>query len=215
MPKQTSARPNRRTQAKAESRQALIRAAVELMPAEGLDVSLDRLCAHAGYTRGAFYQHFSDRDALLAAVMEYNGHQVLSQILGEGSDNLDGGALMHRIVGVATGQLKLSDRPRLMRTHQLLEACYRSKDVRHEYQSLLSRAELGLASAISTAQTQGRIRSELDNQALARLAILLFVGVRALEGIIDPVDSQIMETILRMMAKREQSTRGRTSQSDC
>src|SRR5262245_54025434 len=60
-----------REQAKAETREALIMAAFEEFGAHGLEApSLDAICARAGYTRGAFYVHFKDRDELIAAVME-------------------------------------------------------------------------------------------------------------------------------------------------
>ena len=56
---------------KQETREALLRAGMELFAEQGLDVpSLDALCARAGFTRGAFYVHFADREEFIVAVME-------------------------------------------------------------------------------------------------------------------------------------------------
>src|SRR5262249_60627386 len=60
-----------RAQAKRETREALIHAGLEAFAAEGLDApSLDAICARAGFTRGAFYVHFKDREDFVVAVME-------------------------------------------------------------------------------------------------------------------------------------------------
>ena len=49
-----------------------------LFAKHGLDgPSLDDICAHAGFTRGAFYVHFEDRDDFLVAVMDRVGRQIV------------------------------------------------------------------------------------------------------------------------------------------
>ena len=67
-------RPRERAAAKAASREAIITAAIEAFAEQGLDgPSLDDICARAGYTRGAFYVQFKDRDDLIVAVTERYG----------------------------------------------------------------------------------------------------------------------------------------------
>jgi len=39
--------------------------------------SLDDICDRAGFTRGAFYVHFADREALLVAVMDHVGESFV------------------------------------------------------------------------------------------------------------------------------------------
>src|SRR5262245_57170399 len=57
--------------AKRATREALVDAGLAEFAARGLDApSLDGICARAGYTRGAFYVHFRDRDDFLVAVAE-------------------------------------------------------------------------------------------------------------------------------------------------
>ena len=60
----TSGEDRRITRSRAALRQALI----ELMEEQGLEnITVNGLCARAGLTRGTFYNHYQDKDALLAA----------------------------------------------------------------------------------------------------------------------------------------------------
>src|SRR5437762_11352292 len=69
-----------RRQAMAATREALIDAGMAAFGAEGLDASLDGICARAGYTRGAFYVHFRDRDDFLVAIMDRVGEEFLAAL---------------------------------------------------------------------------------------------------------------------------------------
>lgn len=60
-----------RDAAKDETRRALIAAGLVEFAEHGLDLpSLDAICSRAGYTRGAFYVHFKNREAFLLALAE-------------------------------------------------------------------------------------------------------------------------------------------------
>ena len=63
-----------------QTREALIAAGIAAIGSEGLDASLDAICARAGFTRGAFYVHFQDRDDLLETVMERVGRLFLESL---------------------------------------------------------------------------------------------------------------------------------------
>src|SRR5215470_788296 len=70
---------------KQETREALLRAAMGEFAEHGLDApSLDAICARAGFTRGAFYVHFRDREDLVAAVMERVLGAFLDAIVARG-----------------------------------------------------------------------------------------------------------------------------------
>ncbi|MEJ1230533.1 MAG: TetR/AcrR family transcriptional regulator [Galbitalea sp.] len=63
-----------------KSRAALIAAAIELVDERDVaDISVTDLAARAGLTRMTFYQHFSDRDALLQAAGAERFGSVLSE----------------------------------------------------------------------------------------------------------------------------------------
>src|SRR6266545_6764537 len=79
-----------REQAKQETREALILAALSEFSERGLSApSLDAICARAGYTRGAFYVHFADRDELIAAVMEKVTGVLLDALIATGDAAMD------------------------------------------------------------------------------------------------------------------------------
>src|SRR5262245_30280258 len=78
-------RPQRRSRAetKEATRQALLVAGLAELVEHGLDVpSLDAICARAGYTRGAFYVHFKDREDFFVAVMDWALSGILATVVG-------------------------------------------------------------------------------------------------------------------------------------
>src|SRR5690606_17947197 len=115
-----------REAAKQASREALVRAAMELFPEQGLDVSLDDICAHAGYTRGAFYVHFKNRDELTLEVMSRVGQEWLDSIFGDEDSDGDLLTLMQRFLGELVGGTYPLTKAGGMRPYQLLDACARS-----------------------------------------------------------------------------------------
>ena len=72
-------------------RQDWIDAAIQLLVEAGIGaVSVDRLAANLGITRGSFYHHFADREDLLRALLDYWAdrwsYAVREQIAGLGLD---------------------------------------------------------------------------------------------------------------------------------
>src|SRR5688572_5329038 len=87
---QRTKEPTARDLAKQETREALIVAGIAAIASEGIDTpSLDAICARAGYTRGAFYVHFRDRDDFLIAVMEHILQGFIDAIIATGDAALD------------------------------------------------------------------------------------------------------------------------------
>ena len=108
--KKTAVRqPRSRDAAKQETREALLQAAMELFRSEGLDASLDAVCARAGYTRGAFYVHFRDREELISAVIERVGFTLIDTLLGTENNDEDFLVLVQRFLHtVAAGHYPIS-----------------------------------------------------------------------------------------------------------
>jgi TetR/AcrR family transcriptional repressor of nem operon len=171
---------NARDKAKRETREALLRAALEMIPERGLDVSLDDLCERAGYTRGAFYVHFADRDALLAAVMERVGHVVLDALIGATGHAEELPAVVARFVrGLSTGAYPLT-RAGGVRPYQLLDACARSPAVREQYVTLVRDAVARLGESLARGQTEGAVRGDVRADDLGLLLVTLAIGVHTL-----------------------------------
>ncbi|QUH04600.1 TetR/AcrR family transcriptional regulator [Saccharopolyspora erythraea] len=97
-------RPSRRTQAdrRAHTRNALLEAAARGLSRYGYNnLGLERVAADAGYTRGALYHLFANKEELALAVVEWVvrtwGEDVGS--LGDGADPLDA------LIAVARGHV--------------------------------------------------------------------------------------------------------------
>jgi TetR/AcrR family transcriptional repressor of nem operon len=185
------AKPRRavtREQSKQETREALIRAALALIPRRGLDVSLDDICDEAGFTRGAFYVHFADRDELLAVVMERVGHRVLDALMGAAGDADELAPLIERFVGaLASGAYPLT-RAGGVRPYQLLDACARSPAIRAQYVALVREAIARLAAGLRTGQRRRAVRKDLQADSLAALLVAAVIGVHTMVDLELPLD---------------------------
>ena len=72
----------RREQSKRITRLALLEAGLAEIVERGLDApSLDAICARAGYTRGAFYVHFENREDFIVQLMEWVSLRFLDTIV--------------------------------------------------------------------------------------------------------------------------------------
>jgi TetR/AcrR family transcriptional repressor of nem operon len=177
-----------RDAAKGETREALVTAALAEFAARGLDApSLDAICARAGFTRGAFYVHFRDRDDLVVAAMERVLGAFLDAVIGRGDAAPDLEATVQRFAGmlVALGAGarvrrggRLAGAPlAAVPLHRLLEACLRSPPIQQRFVSLLRDAILRVAKSVAASQAAARVRSNLDADALATLLVALALGV--------------------------------------
>lgn len=183
-------RPSRES-AKAETREALVTAALAEFGERGLDApSLDAICARAGFTRGAFYVHFRDRDDLVVAAMERVLGSFLDGVIGRG----DGGsAELDQAVSRFAGVLQMlgaghrgarvaglpDPPPEAVPLHRMIEACVRSPAIRDRFVALLREAVARLARGARAGQAAGRVRPGLDPEAVGTVLVTLAIGVLA------------------------------------
>jgi AcrR family transcriptional regulator len=170
---------------KQETREALLSAAMAEFAEKGLDApSLDAICARAGFTRGAFYVHFHDREDLVAAVMERVLGAFLDAVVARGAGERDLDATVQRFAaavaalrapgarGAASGNLADAWGVPGVPFHQVLAACQRAPELRRRFVSILEEAIERVARA---ARSEGRESPE----GLAALLVLTALGVRA------------------------------------
>ncbi len=180
-------RSKSREEAKAKTREALVTAAGEAFAEEGLEApSLDAICARAGYTRGAFYVHFRDRDDLVAAVME----RVTEAQLNLFVQSAGAGDLRRTIEGfaraVAEGGFPLRT---AVLSHQLMQACARSPLLKERYATLLRGAMRRVADVACRGQGEGSVRSDIDAERLGELLVAIVLGVQTLYELDVSVDA--------------------------
>ena len=173
-------RPRRpRDVTKQETREALIAAGISAFREEGLDApSLDSICARAGYTRGAFYVHFKDRDDFLIAVMSTVVQGFLDAIIATGDAALDLQKTIDTFVGAVTSNALPMHGG--VPFHQVLAACARSNRVRERYVEVLREAVERVAGAASEGQGAGSVRTDVDAKHLAMILIGIVSGIQAL-----------------------------------
>jgi TetR/AcrR family transcriptional repressor of nem operon len=194
-------RPRSRAEAKQASREALIEAATALFADKGLDVSLDEVCARAGYTRGAFYVHFKDRDALIAAVMARVGGGALNAVLGDSSDEtLE--AIVSRFAGQLADGTHVLSKKGGVRPYQLLDACARSPDIRQSYVALVEEATARLARIVEAGQRAGTLRDDIDAAQVASLLEALVIGLEIMNDVEAPVNLEASAATLFTLLRK-------------
>jgi AcrR family transcriptional regulator len=179
---------------KQETREALIRAGVALFSEEGLDTpSLDAICARAGFTRGAFYVHFKDRDDFVVAVMESATGSFVDALFeaasdGERPEPLDlQQVCMAFVTAVSGGTFPALGTVPL---HQFLTACARSTQLREGYVALLQRSRARVAGVVAEGQRLGVIRADVDPMLVAGLLVTAALGVGTITEIGVPFDAR-------------------------
>lgn len=175
---------------------------MELWAERGLDApSLDEICAHAGLTRGAFYVHFADRDALMLAVMDRVGEELLDELFAAGEGGFAGAAARF-VEASASGRYPLMPRGGI-RPYQLLDACARSPAIRARYLALVDASVSRVAELVRAGQASGALRADVTPETTGTLALALIVGVQTLVDLGRPIDlAALAPELLRLLGPR-------------
>jgi AcrR family transcriptional regulator len=165
-----------------ETRASLIAAALEEFGSRGLDASLDGICARAGLTRGAFYVHFADREALILAVMEHVLGGFVELLMGLRPAAGGTERALDLFVAAARTRSPAVHGGRALRFYHLMDACRREPKVGQRYRELVAQARERIAGVIALDQSAHRLREDTDAPQLAdMLAVFAFGVVAALE----------------------------------
>ena len=175
MPKK---KPSRAERAE-ETREALVRAAAQEMAEKGIEhASLNAICDRAGFTRGAFYVHFKDRDELLAAVVEGVLGRFQDMVLPKDAAP-DLGATIAQFVGAILQGTPEAVGTREWKFHHTLAACAASPRIRSKYNGLQYRALDRLTYGAVVGQKKKRVRGDVEARTLAEILLVLTLGVSA------------------------------------
>ena len=189
---------SQRERAKAETRAALIDAAMAEFAAHGLVApSLDAICARAGYTRGAFYVHFRDREDLVAAVMERALGAFLDAIIATGEEAHDLERTVRRFeeaVGgdraAARGALaRRRARRRPSRSTASSRRASARRQIRERFVALLGEAAERVAKAAAAGQSPDRCAATCPPTRSAPLLVTLALGFVASIEVGAPFDT--------------------------
>jgi TetR/AcrR family transcriptional regulator, transcriptional repressor for nem operon len=194
--------PRSREETMQATREALIAAGIHLFGAHGLDgPSLDAICDRAGYTRGAFYVHFRDRDDFLVAVMERVGTRFLDNVLGAAGAHDDLATTVQRfIASVVSGAYPLTPKGGI-RPHQLLDACARSPAIRARYVALVEDSVARVARMVRSGQDARFLRADVAPDDIASILLAAVIGAQTMLELKVDVDlSRSAATVLSLLA---------------
>lgn len=189
-----------RTASKLETRAALLDAGLAEFAERGLDVpSLDAICARAGFTRGAFYVHFRDREDFLVAVMERVLGTFLDAVIARGDSAHDLEHTVDRfaeaVVAAGARGGRMPPLPGGVPLHRLLDACARSTTIRGRLVSLLQQAAARVADAAKAGQAVSAVRRDVDADQVGVLLVTAALGLMTAVEIGLPFDTTALRTV--------------------
>ena len=165
-----------RQAAKEETRRALLEAGLAEIAEHGIDApSLDAICARAGYTRGAFYVHFENREDFLVKLMDWVFSNFLDQIVSADASSETLEDVINRYLDALTGSELPIDTVAGQLPH-VLEATQRIEQVRTRFVHLTIEAIERVAKRVLQGQQQGRTRSDVDAHGLAVVLVAASLG---------------------------------------
>jgi AcrR family transcriptional regulator len=172
-----AAAPARRTQAErsARSREALLEAAARGLSRYGYgNLALQDVAREAGYTRGALYHQFEDKEDLALAVLRW-ASEIWQREVGESAAREQDpvGALL----AMARGHAVLCRRD-IARVAMALRVEFRNRD--HPIGRELERIQEGLVKRLARLISAGRRQGSIPQGPPAKVVALALVG--ALEG---------------------------------
>ena len=191
--------PERRRQ---QTRDYLLKAAAEVFADQGFNgVSLDEVAAAAGFSKGAVYSNFTNKEDLLMALLEsiYEEEmQSLHSVLGD--SELPPEARLSDFV-----DLIWNGQPSDKGTPLYLEFCLYAKS-NDDLRKRLAELDRAYAQAIADIIETGRLRMGVTSTesalSVAEILLALFHGIGLLR-VVDPleVDREFVETTLAFVAR--------------
>lgn len=168
---------------KEETREALLLAGLAEFSERGFDApSLDSICARAGYTRGAFYVHFRDREEFVVAAMERVLGPFLDAVVARGEEAHDLARTIERFVAALAAMAQLvrtsepAPPPRIPPLHRLLDACERSPRLAERFAWIVSEAMARVEKSSRRGQGEGEVRCDVDSAQLGAVLVSLALG---------------------------------------
>ena len=168
-------RSRRRMEAKNATRQTLLDAGLDAIIEHGLDAGLEGICARAGYTRGAFYVHFKNREDFLLALTEKMLDAIVETALNMDADGGIAGTGEHFSEALEMGVWPLVPKIRVA-TVRMMDATERWPAIRSAFDRFLTVAVERLTYGAIQDQKAGRIRRDIETRDLATLLVTLAAG---------------------------------------
>lgn len=157
-------------------REEIIRVTLDLAAKQGVDdVTTQDMAQAMGLTQGAVFRHFPSKDAIWLAVMQWVRDRlmaVLGRAAEQGRDPLDAlERMFFAHIEFIDGHPAI---PRVLMSEHLHG---RSSALRQMVTEIMLGYEAKIASLLQAAQSQARVRADLDTHAAATLYIGMIQGL--------------------------------------
>ena len=169
---------------------------------KGLEApSLDAICARAGYTRGAFYVHFRDRDDLLAAVVERVLESFQDAVIASTNSSEDLAQTITRYVAAIASGAPVPAGTARWQFHDTLAACARVPALRTRYAALQRRAIERVTEAARAGQRARTVRADVPAETIGEILVMLTLGISTMIDLRESFDLRAGgEAIARFLA---------------
>jgi AcrR family transcriptional regulator len=178
-----------------------IRAAIAVFAEHGFKTpSIQDICDKAGYSRSAFYVHFKDReDVLGAALVELIGNFVVESV--ESDQVGDVSAMIANFIAASNDASWVLQGSPAWRFHHTLAALDTGERVRKRYLEAFESMRRRVRTQVVIGQRDGRVRRDIDADALAGMLLGMAYGAIAVMEIGPELDfAPIAAALVRMLA---------------
>lgn len=168
-----------RAEAKEATRRALLEAGLlETVDQGGTIPSIDAIVARAGYTRGAFYFYFEDRDHFVTEMLEWVLNDILQQLFVA---TTEGGADLREVVTRFTDALAEGEWPDVggdLRSAYLavLQELRPGTGLREQHATFMRQIVTMLEALVRDGQEAGTFRKDVDPGDVATVILLTAIG---------------------------------------
>jgi AcrR family transcriptional regulator len=167
-------RPDRRERKRAETRERIFRAALQLFAERGyLETTVEDITEAADVGKGTFFNYFPTKEHVLAQYGEERVEQVSRALERARSGKESVSSALKELATNLAGQS--SESPELLRS--VFAANLSCAPVRGELQKRIQRARQLMSQIFALGQQRGEIRPDIPASDLGQLVRLIFMGV--------------------------------------
>ncbi len=190
-----------------QTRQRLMRAAVDVFAERGvLGASVEEICEAAGFTRGAFYSNFADKNALVLALIEANIVDSTAAArraidgLAELPAQTNTGELLSYVLTrfQATGR---SDRTSALIEQELLLYAARVPELREPYRQFAESSRSEMRQLIADAVALRRLEFTVDLDTAQQLLLATHEHMQLDALFTGRADSSLMHALILAMTR--------------
>lgn len=164
--------------------------------------SIESICSRAGYTRGAFYVHFQDRDEFDVAILQWVLDDIVRSLFvvtEEGTTSV--GDVVRRFKRALEAGEMPDVRQNVRAGYLAILRELRSRPaVRRRHAELMMGIHRRLEEQIADEQRAGSLRDDVDAAHMAMLLLLTAIGAIMWDDVDIPVENEVLgEALVRLI----------------